>query len=1335
MPEKELVARAMNHTLLFIAGLLIAALAALFAVPYFVDWNSYRGVFEEEASRVLGREVRVGGSVNVRFLPVPYARFEKIRIADLKGGTGEPFFRADGLTLWLAVPPLLRGVLEANEVRVAKPELRLAVDEQGNGNWGEAALSPGALPFVPAGVTLQSVSVEDGAMFLAGPGRRQLMRLDKITGELNADSLNGPFRFKGTMIHEGAEREVRFATAPTEADGAVRMKASVRTLASGTTYTLDGRFADLGGKPRVEGDLGARFSVGSSAPAPKGAKKAEDGNGEMKARLVANLLGARLSDIQIALDNLGQPQLVAGSAEASWSTQNKLAFALNSKLIDLDRVMGAGPDPAAPLLSARTMLSALAAQLPPTADIDGLVQIDHASLGGEAMSAVRFEIARQKGPLQIRALKADLPGGARVDLAGTVFNDEKATGFSGTLALRGASLNRFVSWGLARPAFAEGRTDGGFVLGGDFKLADNLVELTGGAVEFNGMALKGAARLVTLPPTPAPPGRQATGATPQAGTGTGPATGRPLVEIDVEGPRLDTALLFPGGIGLAVAAPPSAVDAKSKVAEPSAGSGPPVYALAATDLDKRIRLRVGELKTGTRVLRDVDADVGVENGGLWIPRLRFVSAEGLEADIEGTLAIAGDVTKGALKGRIAANTAGALAELVELAGLPAESRLATLVPLQAAGTVDLGQRQPSAVDIAFNGTHQSGNIAARLLLDGGRNGWRGAPADISVTADGENLGPVLSALFAQASSGAVRRAQKVRKGTLRVEARGKATDGMAALAVLDTQGLSLGYSGKARLPEGSGLALDGEIMLQSEDAADVMQVAGLDAPGGLAGMPVGGRLDVVTADQTTALKPRALAIGGTAVSGAIELKRAAGKPLAVNGQLRADEARVAGLLSAVLVRPAGKTGAQAVAASDSGSGTQVWPDQLFELSLSDQVNGRIGVDFGRLVLEDGLGLSSACTEFEFFPGGIGLKILSARAIGGDVTGEAKLAKVPGGAELSATVGLKDGRMERLAGERMRARASGHVSLAASASGRGGSPAAALIALRGKGTLETGKGGLKGFNPAQLSQATDQIIAGKDEITPDAIRAVVETALPTGESAFGPQKLGFEIVDGAVRLQQLSIATADGRTTLRSTLDLMQLAIDNDWRIETAPKAGATGASARPALPPVGVVYSGRLSEFARLEPRLDTGALEREMQVRRMERDVEELERLRKIDEERARAEEERQKALEAARARLKADEAAAGQTAGQGSMPAPQSGAPGAVPSAPASGSPAGSSGPNPVGATGALPGAQEGSQPPVPRPSPPPRAGLSQTAPVAPRPQPKRLSPSEEILRSLGN
>jgi hypothetical protein len=119
------------------------------------------------------------------------------------------------------------------------------------------------------------------------------------------------------------------------------------------------------------------------------------------------------------------------------------------------------------------------------------------------------------------------------------------------------------------------------------------------------------------------------------------------------------------------------------------------------------------------------------------------------------------------------------------------------------------------------------------------------------------------------------------------------------------------------------------------------------------------------------------------------------------------------------------------------------------------------------------------------------------------------------------------------------------------------------------------------------------------------------------------------------------------------LDLKSLQVDSAWKIEgkalsrAAPSvAGATAAAPgdpvapvpvevkRSLLPPVSVVYAGRLADLASMEPLVETDALERELTVRRMERDVDELERLRTIDQLRAKRERERQDALEAERRR-----------------------------------------------------------------------------------------------------
>ena len=61
----------MNSFLLALTAVLIVVLSALFAAPLFIDWNDYRPVFETQASKLLGRDVKVGGKVHMVLLPAP----------------------------------------------------------------------------------------------------------------------------------------------------------------------------------------------------------------------------------------------------------------------------------------------------------------------------------------------------------------------------------------------------------------------------------------------------------------------------------------------------------------------------------------------------------------------------------------------------------------------------------------------------------------------------------------------------------------------------------------------------------------------------------------------------------------------------------------------------------------------------------------------------------------------------------------------------------------------------------------------------------------------------------------------------------------------------------------------------------------------------------------------------------------------------------------------------------------------------------------------------------------------------------------------------------------
>ena len=84
------------------------------------------------------------------------------------------------------------------------------------------------------------------------------------------------------------------------------------------------------------------------------------------------------------------------------------------------------------------------------------------------------------------------------------------------------------------------------------------------------------------------------------------------------------------------------------------------------------------------------------------------------------------------------------------------------------------------------------------------------------------------------------------------------------------------------------------------------------------------------------------------------------------------------------------------------------------------------------------------------------------------------------------------------------------------------------------------------------------------------------------------------------------------------------AFDSEWRVER--KRVNDRIDEKAALPAAIVQYRGPVTALSALEARINTDALERELTARKMELDLEELERLRQADEARRRSELERQR-------------------------------------------------------------------------------------------------------------
>ncbi|MGE0023440.1 MAG: AsmA family protein [Hyphomicrobium sp.] len=1263
----------MNNALLYLGGILITALAILFAVPRFVDWNSYRGVFEEEASRILGREVRVGGAVNVRLLPSPFVSFEKLRIADVGDDAGNSIIRVESFTMWLSVPPLLRGVLEAHRVELRRPVLNLAANAEGSGNWRSLAISPGSLPFAPKEVALQSVDIQDGAVIVSGPSRGELARFDGIDGELTAEAIEGPYKFKGEVKWDGAPRQLRFATAKMDGNGDLRFKAAVDVAGSANSYLLDAKLSDLKGVPTLEGDLTAKLNLAPgaqtpdreaditvpqpAAPAPSGgepvlpsnaasapataesakeaapapvvpAQTADPGKSlELKSKVKGTALGVALDDLSVTLEAGATPQIITGQAKIGWADAMRLDVSLASRWLDLDRLAQASDTAkTAPLEAARGYFEVLAAALPTEADTNALLEFDQLTLGGEAISNVRLAASRSGGPLELKGVRADLPGGVRLDLDGVLTPAEKVPHLDGTLFVTGKSLMRFLAWGLGNPEVGRDRSDGPFSLDGHFALGDGTLALTDATVDVSGTPLEGALKL-------------------EAGE-------RRKLTVAIEGPRIDVAQFGSGLVDLGTLRQLLFGTDAAAPTETAAPAGGTAFDPAAGDLT--LDLKLAELIDGERRLSDVDADIRIERGRLSIPRLKFSTPEGLYVEAQGEATDVPQRPTGTVSGLVSApnaEAARAFASLLDTDGgsLDGLERIARLAPFRLAGTLDLKGGASNASRLAVDGTLGGGRVTASLNLAGGRGQWRTSPLDVEATFSNPDVAALVAALFD--TKLALREGEAPKSGRLVVKAAGVPADGLVSLADASAEGLSLAYRGYVRLAKPGETGLDGELKVAATDARVPLSLAGLEIAEGGAGTALGGTITVVREGGILKLASDALALGANTLSGQVAVTAHDGGKSTIDASLAANKASFAALFAPLLGTDTAESALDTVAASGAAPQVKrppaaaageaapapeiIWPDQSFDLSLLGRVDGKLALTLGSLELEPGLAMGNVRIAAELSPDGVKVASLEGDMLGGRLTSDFDMAKAPAGINLSGKIAID---IYGTTPPQGAARQPGDaVAFEATFAGRALSPASVMAALDGKGMVTVGDATLNGNSPTAVAGVVRAALTGQGPSGGWQLTEAMKGALKQGEVKLGKITIPVTVSDGALKLDKVRIDMPDGRSTFATAVELATMKIDSEWQIEPKLDAGLAAQPARAALPPVTVVYTGKLNQYATLVPQVSTEALERELVVRKLELDVGKLEQLRKEDEARARQEDERRKADEE-QARIEAE-------------------------------------------------------------------------------------------------
>ncbi len=1194
----------MSNFIVAIAVFLITVIGALFAVPYFVDWNGYRGVFEEEATRLVGREVRVGGAVNLHLLPTPYFRFEKVRIADASVNLQEPFFRADSLTVKLTVPPLFRGAIEANEIEFQRPVLRLALDDKDGWNWQSFGQALGEAAYLPTNVALSSVRITDGVLALHRPDGAERARIEGFNAELSAPALAGPYRVRGIYGKGLAEREVRLATARPEPDGSVRFKASLRTGNAATTYTVDGRVVDLMGKPRIDGELTARLPFAALFPTPDASAprkvptgsedaKAEDGSAafDLKAAVKADAAGAALSDLALSFEQSGRPQLITGELTAQWRSSLDVIMNLSARWLDLDRIAGAG-ETAGPLDSIIPLALRLRDLLPGGGRSRASITIDQANVGREAVSGLQLSLARTDEKLEVETLRLAMPGGSRGELRGVVSGPPDAPVFEGNASLRGTSVVRFLGWATGNTLPFDAKGDGTFGLRTRLSVGPGRAAAREMVGDLSGTAVSGAAEYRW--------------------------DGRPEVSVLLEGPQLDARAFVPAGASLGdifdlfLHGPPPAQGG-------SENAGTRKASWRDAQIDAFIRINAGQLVAAARTYRDVAVEVALKGGHLRLPLLRLAGDEGFSIELEGEVADAATRPKGTIRGVVGAESARGLAPLVELLGIaeafrPGDARAQAMVPLRIAGAMQLGQRTPTSTDLLLDGEANGASVKLNGRLDGGPTGWRSGAADLLAVIESPDAG-ALAALVAPGRTST--RPANFLPGRLLAKASGVPAEGLTSIVSLDAGDLGASFRGKLATTA-SGNTAAGDLEIRASDATRIAALAGLAPPLQLDGLPIAGTLALAVSPGRIGLDRVALTIGGNDVRGRLSLD-STGARQRIEARLDVDELSVPKLLAPLLdQRLAAITGAAETAIGQQSP----WPDESFDAAAFDAFDGTIHLASKRLVVGNGIALGRATLDVALDGGKVDVRSLEGDCLGGRCTATMRFQKVPAGADVSGSLRVAGGQLAALsAGASWKPQSSGAFGGEIAFSGRGTSPRSLMSVLQGGGTLELTDAKLATLWPGAIARAADAALKAEPDKLAPTVQQELAATLASGQLPL-PGTVGVEVADGQLRIKPLVAEAAEGRATGMGSIDLKALMLDSEWRLE--PKATAGAAGGKPVLPGIVVTYRGPASAIGSLEPRIASDALERELTVRRMERDVEELERLRRLDERRRREDAER---------------------------------------------------------------------------------------------------------------
>ena len=452
-------------------GLVVFLIAAVLIVPSFVDWNTQKGRITAEVRNLTGRALTIGGDVSLALLPAPTLSVDKVRLANIEGGSAPFMIELESLEVRIALVPLLQGQVRVESVSLVRPKILVEVLPDGRKNWeimNADAPGPAGPPESGAGgglsdqVRLDSVLISDGTLIYRDARANRDERITDLNAEIAAGSLNGPFAVSGDAAVRGIKTEFKVTLGQLVRGGA-------------TSLSLGVVLPDAGAKARFNGAV----SLHPEGASLRGRIKAE---GEKLSSLITLLSGggqtsavlAQPFSVETGLS--ADPQQITaadlmfhlGETSMEGDLRVKLGPPLDARInisasrLDLDKIMAASaPGPAgeggtAPASGggagedAAPDRTAAAFVLPKGVTGSLEAAVDALVYRGQVVRQLLVSATLAEGRLKVSQALALLPGGSDISLTGALGSADTAAGpelrFDGRIEAASDNLRGIFDW-------------------------------------------------------------------------------------------------------------------------------------------------------------------------------------------------------------------------------------------------------------------------------------------------------------------------------------------------------------------------------------------------------------------------------------------------------------------------------------------------------------------------------------------------------------------------------------------------------------------------------------------------------------------------------------------------------------------------------------------------------------------------------------------------------------------------------------------------------------------------------------------------------------------------